>query len=79
MYQPEVNKQYLCSTSAHPDSMKRNVLVNEASRILRNCSKELNWEQVVPHLDYFVKRMQYSGYTVEERYKVVKKAIYKYE
>ena len=67
------------SSSAHPTSMKRNVLVNEASRILRNCSSELEWEQVVPHLSYFARRMQYSGYPVEERYKVIKRAIDKYE
>ena len=67
------------SNSAHPNSMKRNVLVNEALRILRNCSSELEWEQVVPHLNYFVRRMQYSGYPIEERYKVIKKAIDKYE
>ena len=48
-------------------------------RILRNCSREMAWEDVVPHLNYFVQRMQFSGYPEETRYKVIKKAIDKYE
>ena len=59
--------------------MKTSVLVNEASRILRNCSNELEWEDKVPHLNYFAKRMQYSGYPKETRYKVMKRAIDKYD
>ena len=65
--------------SAHPMNTKINILVNEASRILRNCSREMAWEDVVPHLNYFVQRMQFSGYPEETRYKVIKKAIDKYE
>ena len=67
------------NSSAHPRDMKHNVLVNEATRVLRNGSSELEWEQVTHHLDYFVKRMQYSGYSQETRYKVMKKVIDKHE
>ena len=51
--------------------MKMNVLVNEATRILKNCSKHLPREAVNKHLQYFVKRMQYSGYPQEHRYEVL--------
>jgi hypothetical protein len=53
------------------------LLVNEVNHILRNCSDELKWEDVIKHVEYFVKRMQFSGYTKDFRYKVVKKALTK--
>ena len=65
--------------SAHPTNVKTNILVNEASRILRNCSKEMEWTDVVPHLNYFVKRMQFSGYPQDIRHTVIKRAIDKYD
>ena len=60
-------------------SVKVNVMVNEARRILRNCSPEMEWSATVQHLNYFVKRMQFSGYPKEVRYRVMKRAIGKYE
>ena len=55
--------------------MKKNILINEVHRILQNCSSELEWEDIVPHLNYFVKQMIFSGYNISMRYKVMKKAI----
>jgi len=66
-------------TSSHPPNTKMNVMVNEARRILRNCSTELEWIETVSHLNYFVKRMQFSGYPKDIRYKVIKRAIDKYD
>ena len=57
--------------------MKINVLVNEVLRIMRNCSKYLQREDVTKHLQYFVNRMQYSGYPREYRYEVMTRAIKK--
>ena len=54
--------------------MKINVLVNEALRIMRNCSKHLDGSVVNQHLQYFAKRMQYSGYSQEYRYEVLQRA-----
>ena len=65
--------------SAHPMNVKINIFVNEATRILRNCSREMKWTDIVPHLNYFIKRMQFSGYPQQVRYKVMKKAIDKYD
>ena len=65
--------------SAHPTNVKTNILVNEASRILRNCSKEMKWTDVVPHLNYFIKRMQFSGYPEDIRHTVIKRAIDKHD
>ena len=58
-YMKSVSSRCLLSyRSAHPESMKSNVLVNEALRILRNCSSHLEDAVVKQHLQYFVKRMQ---------------------
>ena len=74
-FMKDVSSRYLLSyRSAHPESMKINVLVNEALRIMRNCSKFLKEEVVRGHLQYFVNRMQYSGYPVEYRYEVLTRA-----
>ena len=52
-----------------PGDNENNVLVNET--ILKNCSKHLPREAVNKHLQYVVKRMQYSGYPQEHRYEVL--------
>ena len=74
-YMKDVSSRQLINyRSAHPESMKINVLVNEALRIMRNCSKHLNNEIVTNHLQYFVKRMQFSDYPQEYRYEVLSRA-----
>ena len=65
--------------SSHPIQMKRNVMVNEVLRILRNCNQFCPWEEVVKHISYFTKRLQFSGYDQEFRFEVVRKALKKYE
>ena len=65
--------------SAHPMKTKENVLVNEIVRILRNCSSLIEWKDVIPHIEYFMKRMQFSQYSKEIRYKVLCKALEVYD
>ena len=60
--------------SAHPETMKLNVLVNEALQIMRNCSEHLEGDVMKGHLQYLVNRMQYSGYPREYRYEVMTRA-----
>ena len=64
--------------SAHPEEMKMNVLVNEVLRILRNCSEHLPDEVKTSHLQYFVNRMQFSGYSQTYRYEVMTRAFKKH-
>ena len=74
-YMKDVSSRHLLNyRSAHPENMKINVLVNEALRIMRNCSKHLDKSVVTQHLQYFTKRMQYSGYSQEYRYEVLQRA-----
>ena len=65
--------------SSHPKSMKKNVLINEALRILRNCSEFLEWEETAGHLSYFMKRLQFSGYDQDFRHQVMKTALKRYQ
>ena len=64
--------------SAHPSNMKINVLVNEGLRVLRNCCIHLGWEDEKKHLQYFVQRMQYSGYNQDTRAKIILKILKRY-
>ena len=54
---------------------KRTVLTQEVLRILLHCSKHLEWETVSEHVNKFLKKMQYSGYTQPFRFNVVKSAL----
>ena len=65
--------------SSHSENMKLNVMVNESMRILKNCSQYLEWDEVASHLTYFVRRLQFSGYSQKFRYDVISKAFKKYD
>ena len=74
-YMKDVSSRHLLNyRSAHPETMKLNVLVNEALRVMRNCSKHLEGDVMKGHLQYLVNRMQYSGYPREYRYEVMTRA-----
>ena len=61
--------------SAHGERMKQNVLSNDIVRVMRNCSEELSErEGVSKHVSYYMRRMQYSGYSEQMRYQVLKRA-----
>ena len=61
--------------SAHGENTKRNVMVNELCRIMKNCSVYLAWEEVAEKVSYFVRRMAYCGYDERFRYEVVRIAV----
>ena len=78
-YMKDVSSRHVINyLSAHPEEMKVNVLVNEALRILRNCSEHLPDEVRTSHLQYLVNRMQFSGYPQPYRQKVIARAFRKY-
>ena len=65
--------------SSHPIEMKRNVMMNEVLRILRNCNEYCPWEEVTEHISYFMKELQFSGYNHQFRYEVTKSALKKHK
>ena len=72
------NRLVMLSRSAHGETTKRNVMVNEICRILKNCSVYLPWQDLAVKVSDFVRRMEVSGYDAEFRYKVVRIAIRQY-
>ena len=79
-YSKEVSsKMTLHAQSAIAPHTKRTILTQEVLRILLHCSKELPWSTTTKHVNEIVKRMQFSGYTKEFRYQVVKSAINAYQ
>ena len=44
----------------------------EIKRIMRNCSVEVEWCETADHLSYYMRRMQFSGYSEDVRYQVLR-------
>ena len=65
--------------SAFPDKMKRTILTQEIIRILVNCSRNLKWESVCKHIEFYSAKMQLSGYKKNFRAQVVKSALHAYD
>ena len=79
-YAKEVSsKAVIHAQSAMPSSTKRDVLTQEALRIMLRCSPLLPWETTVEHLNVFMRRMQYSGYTSQYRAQIANSALKAYE
>ena len=79
-YMKDVSSRYVIhARSSHPISMKINVLVNEGLRILRNTNSSLGWDEAKRHLQYFVRRMQFSGYDISMRGTIITKILKKHD
>ena len=75
-YMKEVSSRAVINAaSAHSMEMKKNVMVNEVCTILKNCSRYQEWEEVTRHVEYFMKRLQYSGYDQRFKYEVLRRAL----
>ena len=72
------SRMVMNSRSAHGMQTKKNVMVNEVYRILRNCSVFLPWAERASRVSYYVKRMEYCGYEQSFRAEVVKAALKRY-
>ena len=74
-YQKSVSsKSMIHQRAALPLDKKRTIITQEILRVMTRCSPELEWEKVVPHLDYTMKRLQYSGCNKRFRCEVLKGA-----
>ena len=61
-----------------PWRMKRTIITQEILRVLLRCSPELKWEKVTDHVNYMMKKIQYSGYNKRFRAEVVTSALNAY-
>ena len=48
--------------SAAPLQQKRTVLTQEGIRRLKNCKRELEWEEKTGHMKKFMQKLRNSGY-----------------
>ena len=80
-YMKDVSSRLVMTTSSsHGDSMRKSVMVNELVRVMRNCSIHLDWNnEAAKHLSYYMRRLQWSGFSKEERYNLLVKALGKYD
>ena len=60
---PMSNPYVILANSALPEQMKRNSLVQEAIRRLRNTKRDTEWETKAAILSEFVYKMKISGYS----------------
>ena len=75
-YEKEMTtKAVIHAKSALSMQTKRTVLTQEVLRILLHCSEYIQWENVCAHINAFMKKMQFSGYTQSFRYNVVNSAL----
>ena len=79
-YEKEVaTRRLIQERSALPMKVKRNVLVNECVRRMRNCRLELSWEIKANFLSDYMVRMRQAGYDEWFRTCVLKQAVARYE
>ena len=79
-YSKPMSSQYvILSKSAMSDKIKRNTLVQEAIRRLRNTSRDLPWELKAKILSEFSNKMMISGYSEQFRLEVIQSAVRGFE
>ena len=69
----------ILANSAMPIKIKRNCLIQEAIRRLRNTSRSLDWGIKAKILSEFCNKMMISGYSEKFRLEVIKSAVRGYE
>ena len=72
------SKAVINARSAMSWKSKRKILVQQTVRIIKNCSRDLPWENICKHLNEMTKRIQFSGYDQKFRYEVMASALKAY-
>lgn len=73
------SKSVINKDSAISQDAKTNILVADLVRIMRNVSRQCEKNERTQHVQHFLHRMQFSGYSQEDKIKVYKKAKRKFE
>ena len=73
---PMASKLVISERSAHSNSSKRSVHINELTRRMYNTSRKLNWdEHVAPVLSEYLGRMMAAGYSESYRKDILENAL----
>ena len=79
-YQKDVSSvATINARSTLPWKTKRTILVQDTLRILKNCHRNLPWEETAKHLTRMSMRLQYSGYDKKFRHDVISTALAAYK
>ena len=74
-YEKEMSSKYLVhKNSALSNQSKMNILVNDLVRVMKNTSLQVNDEERQRNIQYYINKIQFSGYSQQERIHVYKKA-----
>ena len=73
------SKSVVHNRSAMPLRDKRTIITQDILRVILRCSPRLPWEKIKPHLDDYMLRLQFSGYSEQFRKQVLKSAITAYK
>ena len=76
---PMASRAVVMAKSAFPASMKKNILLEEGSRRLRNCSPALPWEKKLQHLNTFCLSMTEAGHTEQYRIMIMTRVSARYQ
>ena len=76
---PMASTHVIHKNSAISERSKHNILVADLVRVMRNVSTMCTTEERNRKIQFFINKMQNSGYDIEERVKVYKSAKKKYE
>ncbi|CAI9736119.1 Hypothetical predicted protein [Octopus vulgaris] len=76
---PMASKYLIHRNSAIAGNAKFNILMADLVRIMRNVSRMCEPTELKRHIQYFIHRMQFSGYSHKERIRVYKGAMKKFD
>jgi len=75
---PMSSKHVVMETSALPEKMRTNILIADLLRVMRCVSPHCEPTERTKHVQHYMHRMQFSGYSQEQRVAVYKAAKKKY-
>ena len=74
-YEKEMSSKYLIhKKSALSNQSKRNTLINDLVRVMKNTSLKVGDDESQSNIQHFMNKMQFSGYEKDKRIKVCQKA-----
>ena len=73
------SKSVINKDSAMSQGAKVNILLTDLVRIMSNVSQDCKMNERTQHVQHFLRRMQFSSYSQEDRIKVYKNAKRKFE
>ena len=76
---PMASRAVVMAKSAFPAGTKKNILLEEGSRRMRNCSPELPRENKVQHLNSFCVAMSQAGHTEQYRTMIITRVLARYQ